>query len=169
MSESRPYLLVDVDGVLNPIALKRSGCRQERVLLPGYERYDIMGFEVHLNPAHGPMLLAAAERAGAQLTWGTTWGHFANEHISPKTGLPKLPVAYTGRHGGIKAECVVPWTDGHTFAWLDDESYEKKTAEILMRGTSQAGAVILVDEATGLTQDRVDAAVAFILGNRKDG
>ena len=121
----RPYLLIDVDGVLNAICCQYTSYRGQPPppvcpLHHGWIKTEGLGYPLLLNPAHGPALLALAEETGAELAWGSTWEHHANEHIGPKIGLPPLPYAPVVR-GGQKALTVVPWTEGRPFVWLDDD------------------------------------------------
>lgn len=83
----RPLVLLDVDGVLNALALQPG---------PAWEHHTCQNwngsYRVRLNPSHGPMLLKLAEETGAELVWATTWCDDANKQIGPKVGLPELPV-----------------------------------------------------------------------------
>ncbi|SCG38097.1 HAD domain-containing protein [Micromonospora coxensis] len=77
-----------------------------------------------LDPDDGPRLVAL----GCQLAWATTWMAEANEVISPRLGLPNLPVVDwpdddedppRGLHW--KTVPLIRWAAGRPFAWLDDE------------------------------------------------
>jgi hypothetical protein len=80
----RPYLLIDVDGVLNPFG---SGVRPE-----GFSRHQLIGYdEVWLSPRHGQWLNQLA--TWFDLVWATTWEHDAPRLIAPILKLPTdLPV-----------------------------------------------------------------------------
>jgi hypothetical protein len=113
----KPYLFIDVDGVLNPE-------RNTRL----FDRYEILGFIVFLRPAHGKHLLGLQEYY--ELVWATSWEHLANEHIGPKIGLPELPVvefgnkyptARMGKNPMIKTAKVMKYANGRPFAWIDDD------------------------------------------------
>ena len=123
---TKPLLLIDVDGVLNPFAVTsladvtdyethwmRPDCWTE----PG----DLL---VWLNPGHGPALTALPY----ELVWATTWQHDANTWIAPRIGLPELPVITwtdmdTMRADGTywKTHEIVRWAAGRPFAWIDDQ------------------------------------------------
>jgi hypothetical protein len=79
---ARPFLLLDIDGPLNPY-------RAEVVPL-SYELHEIQEGEktwkLLLNQQHGVELNALAEVF--QLAWATTWEHGANRLIAPRLGLP---------------------------------------------------------------------------------
>jgi hypothetical protein len=107
----RPLLFLDVDGVLINYHEGVFGDDDNPLL-------------ARVNPAHGPRLLAL----GCELVWATTWMHDANEAISPRLGLPELPVVEwpdsdpdprDRLHG--KTRELVAFAQGRPFAWVDDE------------------------------------------------
>ena len=159
----RPYLLIDVDGVLNALCcqyLPAGGktCPVHR----GWIVSTALGFPLLLNPEHGPKLLEIAEETGAELAWGSTWEHHANEYIGPKIGLPPLPYAPVVR-GSQKALTVVPWTEGRPFVWLDDDTTIPAVASRL---ASQRHVVIATNERHGLTDSSLELARAFLFDLR---
>lgn len=117
---SRPLLLLDVDGPLNPFAAKATR-RPEgfitRRLAPGGVTY-----RVWLNPLHGGQLLRFAEKHDVELVWATTWEHEANRLIGPVIGLPELPVIEWGFKAIMwKFNGVLEYAEGRPLAWLDDD------------------------------------------------
>lgn len=77
-----------------------------------------------LTPGLGSRLTAL----GCCLVWATTWMEEANEVVSPRIGLPRLPVVEwppstdEGRCGlHWKTRPLVEWADGRPFIWVDDE------------------------------------------------
>ncbi|WP_093258887.1 HAD domain-containing protein [Thermostaphylospora chromogena] len=119
----RPLLLLDVDGVLNPLR------RPSRDFQTHDCPVDGTLYRVHLNPKHGAELLLLAEEAGAELVWATTWEHAANEWIGPRIGLPELPVIEMPIIGGrlagpagemFKTPHVAAYVAGRPFVWFDD-------------------------------------------------
>jgi hypothetical protein len=76
-------LSIDVDGVLNPFAVRRG------VVPPGFEEHAIQGYRVLLNRRHGELLMGLADRF--ELVWATTWEADANREIGARIGLPELP------------------------------------------------------------------------------
>jgi hypothetical protein len=62
----KPYLFIDVDGVLNPSGMSYSARDKS-----GFEKYDILGYKVYLNRKHGKQLLALTDYY--ELVWATTW------------------------------------------------------------------------------------------------
>ncbi|MFB7738306.1 hypothetical protein ACFC08_28740 [Streptomyces sp. NPDC056112] len=129
MPDTRPLLLIDVDGPLNPYAAKPhrrpDGYHTHRMRPTGWEQPWQKPLRVWLNPTHGPALQALP----FDLVWCTTWAHEANEWIGPHIGLPELPViawpegAQRHRADGMfwKTEHVVKWAAGRPFAWIDDD------------------------------------------------
>ncbi|MFI0915235.1 hypothetical protein [Streptomyces abikoensis] len=127
---TRPLLLLDVDGPLNPYGAKPErrpeGYQTHRMRPTGWKQHERRKpLRVWLNSTHGPALLALP----FDLVWATTWGHEANELIAPHIGLPELPViewdavAREATPASLfwKTPQVVEYAAGRPFAWLDDD------------------------------------------------
>jgi len=154
---SRPLLLIDVDGPLNPYAAKPTqrppGYRTHRMRPTGWDGPDTKPLRVWLNPAHGPALLALP----FELVWCTTWQAQANDWIGPQLGLPTLehvsfdhvdsrqvpPGLY------FKTPTVVQWARGRPFAWVDDEVTDADREFVAARHQGP-GLLLTVDARTGL-------------------
>jgi hypothetical protein len=154
-----PLVLLDVDGVLNP--LQRS---------PGYQRYRAtpngITYRLLLNPRHGPLLTGLAEATGAELVWASYWTDTANEWIAPRVGLPALrSVPIPPRDplyslGGWKARHVAEWVGERPFVWLEDEP---DVTEALTGGPALGPHLIVpVDPEEGLTDLHVDQARGWL-------
>ncbi|GIH94970.1 HAD domain-containing protein [Planobispora siamensis] len=129
MHETRPLLMLDVDGPLNPYAAKPNrrpaGYTTHRMRPAGWDDPRLRPLRVWLNPGHGPALLALPY----ELVWATTWREEANVWIAPRIGLPRLPVVEwrephtAGGGDGVhwKTRQIVEWARGRAFAWVDDE------------------------------------------------
>jgi hypothetical protein len=166
---SRPLLLVDVDGPLNPYAAKPhqrpQGYETHRLLTPRWEaaeraRLAAYGLpnkrpkplRVWLNPEHGPALAALP----FELVWATTWEGEANGYVSPILGLPHLPViAWPSPRpqpeGKVfwKTPVITDWAAGRPFAWIDDEITEADRAWVTVVHSSPA-LLHRIDPAVGL-------------------
>jgi hypothetical protein len=121
-------LLLDVDGMLHPCDAKPhrrpAGYTTHRLRPRGWE-HARKPLRVWLNPNHGALLTRFAADHGFELAWATTWQHDANTMISPRVGLPELPViefdGHPGTAGGWKFPAVLDYAAGRPLAWLDDD------------------------------------------------
>jgi hypothetical protein len=168
MSETRPILAVDVDGVLNACndGPPAPGWQDARVRPDGPGR----GFRIRHNPAHGAQLLAVAEEADAELVWCTTWEEMANRYIRKLVRLPELPWVpmEPGRAGlkfsevrsvgETKAAAMRAYAVERPFCWLDDEP----DAAWELRGCPVPHLVVRVDSETGLQEEHLAAARAWL-------
>jgi hypothetical protein len=129
-SAQRPLLFLDVDGPLIPFGAS------SHQYPDGYPVYEA-GYELktasnpllaRIDPGHGPQLTAL----GCDLVWATTWMNGANECVSPRIGLPQIPVVIwpdpsdaddQDEQDGLhwKTRPLVAWAAGRSFAWVDDE------------------------------------------------
>lgn len=126
---SRPLLLIDVDGPLNPYGAKAhrrpAGYDTHRLTPTGHFGKP---YRVWLNQQHGPMLLAFAEQFDLELAWATTWEHDANKLIGPRIGLPALPVIeFRFSATQWKYNAVLDFARGRKMAWIDDDFDHYKT------------------------------------------
>jgi hypothetical protein len=152
----RPYLLLDVDGVLNPDFTNRTKMKRQRrsddwVRTRGYDGIKSEWYPLFLNRTHGPALLKLAAQTGAELAWGTTWNEDANKWVGPVVGLPNLPVLTAKRWA--KTATVLPALNGRPFVWLDDEPYVIAAAD-----ESGHGHGVLVDHREGLRPKDLEVA-----------
>jgi hypothetical protein len=140
VSEVRPALLLDVDGVLNPYAAaERPPGYDEHRYQPGL-LWGPRGLRVWLHRGHGPMLVEFAEEHGLELVWATTWEHQANEWIAPRIGLrEELPVIEFGQGVVVKRPAVQRWAEDRPFAWIDDSFTVHD-----LRWADERGATLLV-------------------------
>jgi len=83
--DSRPLVLLDVDGVINDLGALR-GTHRPWVT----ERFDSHGYLIHC-PDYMPGLVQELARL-CEIHWCTTWRHRANDEISDHLGVEPFPV-----------------------------------------------------------------------------
>jgi hypothetical protein len=109
-TRSRLLVALDIDGVLNPhhvapahaaLAARLPGYIDHDVTLPASGRHlpylrghgtETVTGRMLVNEGHARWILSLLER-GVEVSWATTWEHFANEVFGPLLGLPALPLA----------------------------------------------------------------------------
>ncbi|MYU13740.1 hypothetical protein GTZ78_24385 [Streptomyces sp. SID8361] len=148
----RPLLFLDVDGPLIPFGTSSS---HPQTAAADSSASPDQGnpLLIRLDPGLGSRLMAL----GCHLVWATTWMEAANEAVSPRIGLPRLPVmewsapcADEGPRGlHWKTRHLVEWADGRPFIWVDDEI---SAMDRLWVDVSHPGPSLLhrVDPAKGL-------------------
>ncbi|MEV6242023.1 HAD domain-containing protein [Lentzea sp. NPDC051838] len=163
---SRPAILVDVDGPLNPFLAKPTlrpiGYSTHRIRPAGFSR----PLRVWLDPSHGPWLLSLAAATRADLVWATTWEHEANKFIGPLLGLPELEwIDFGGRgadhHDGLhgKVPAIAEWAGTRPIAWLDDE-FQPRDPEW---ATSRPGTLLVpVDPREGIGIEHLSQVHTFL-------
>ena len=170
---NRPWLFLDVDGVLNPfVEIER--------LPPGYALHDVIiapdsrqlarserGREltIALNTAHGEWLRDLA--VDFDLVWATAWGEHANEHISPRLGLPRLPVVIPhplGLYRSAKRPAIIDFAKERPLAWIDDaiNSIDFQWARSRRGGSSGVPTrLVKVRPEVGLTEAHIEELRRF--------
>lgn len=153
-SPHRPWLLIDVDGVLNPLLVSEA-----------FEVYRLAPIDwagpplsVQLSPRLGTWITGLADLF--DLAWATTWEESANTVIAPIVGLPTdLPVIpfreprLRHRWGlSFKTPSVAAWVGDRPFVWLDDDTTDADTT--WLRSVPGIGPFHLqhVDPRIGLTE-----------------
>ena len=116
VSPGKPLLLLDIDGVLNPLSNNPP---------PGYQTYWIDGYSVALSERHGRWFRELHDLF--DIVWASTWEHSANESVGPLLGLPQLGVVEFGedRVGDTwKLQAVVAYAEDRPLVWIDDMLYD---------------------------------------------
>jgi len=157
----RPWLFLDVDGVLIPFGA--SGTTASDVSIDdGEPSRAVNPLIARIRKGIGPVLAALP----FELAWATTWESEANDSLTVPLGLPNLPVVAwadaspdeerdlaAGRHW--KTRPLVTWAAGRPFAWVDDEITDRDRSWV--SGHHPAPTLLhRVDAATGLTDDDID-------------
>jgi hypothetical protein len=152
---THPFLLMDVDGVLNP----NSDCPA------GFAEFAIYPEDeepVRLCAIHGDWLRELSEHF--ILAWATSWGEDANVHLCPHFGLPELP-AIPCPPAPFDASAKVPAIDSFVgdsaVAWVDD--IVTPEARRWAQKRKFPTVLVEVDHALGLTRDAVDELLAWRL------
>jgi hypothetical protein len=168
MADRPPAVLLDVDGVLNPLRRAHRGYRRHRARPHG------VTFRLWLNTAHGPSLRGLIADTGAELVWASYWCANANDWIAPRIGLPRLPYVPIPSPppdsglslGAWKARNVALWAGRRPFVWFEDEP------DVTDCLTTEQGIgrhlLIAVDPLVGLTDDHLERARSW-LGGFGDG
>lgn len=115
VTNQRPYLLIDIDGVLSPFGAS--------IKPPGFRHFARVDgeFDLWLNPASRDLLVRM--QAWFDLVWATTWEHKANSLVAPLLGLPQLPVIEFGKDHLAetpKLPDVQRFVGTRPCAWIDD-------------------------------------------------
>ncbi|MFQ5968727.1 MAG: hypothetical protein ACE5MI_14175 [Acidimicrobiia bacterium] len=155
-SRGKPYLLIDVDGVLAPFG--------PGVKPSGFSRYTVAGEGEHrvwLNRAHGAWLSALHQRY--ELVWATGWGRQAAQLIAPILELPPMAVIEFSRSPALgaawKLPDVVAFVGDTPTAWIDDDL--DALAGQWAAHRSSPTLLIKPDRAVGLTRHHIKQLIDF--------
>jgi hypothetical protein len=149
--DTRPLLLLDVDGVLQPVG---------SAVPPGFERLELADSVVVLNRAHGDWLRDVAELF--EIVWASTWAASANELIGSRLGLPAvahIELGTLGTDGTRKLRSVQTFVADRSFAWIDDELFEDAFEWAASR--PERSLLIRTQAYVGMTAEHVRALEAF--------
>jgi hypothetical protein len=168
--DPRPWLFLDVDGVLNAYALARRGSRNA---FGDFRAVQAMGFALWLSEEMGRRLAALP----VDIAWSTTWSPYVDDVIVEEVGLPRgLPVAATPPEDGS-----VPWRtnwklvqvrsflagDVRPFVWLDDDALDEPGPEGITPREWAASLpvpslLIAPSPTTGIQPGEIDSIEAWV-------
>jgi len=172
----RPYLFLEVDGVLN-VLQKDIGTHTEMFddFAEHVVPYDtVSGYRRSVSVWLSPSMSARVAGLAADIHWVTTWADRAGSTIAPRCGLPRdLPVLT--RDGGgeewdldwkLRAVRTIVEQDPRPFVWIDDD------IDFLQDGSlspwawagslSQPNLLIAPEAGTGLLARHLDLVDEFL-------
>jgi hypothetical protein len=162
MIQTKPLLLLDVDGVLCP--------RGEG---PGESMRTLVldGFPFIFSERLPARLSTLSERF--VLVWATSWGQAANEHLAPVLGLVELPVisfaGLSARSGRTwKLPAVKRFIADRPMAWVDDDF--RSDAHAWAQKRPEPTLLLDINPSWGLAEANVDSLISFadrLAGNRQ--
>jgi len=154
-----PFLLLDVDGVLNPVLHGGS--------LPGFSRHGVEASDgrehvVWLNPQHGLWLNMLAGRF--ELVWATGWERDAPRILGPLLGLPPFGVIEFTQRPALRVALrklpdVQRFVGDGPVAWVDDDLGAEAHDWARQRGAPTL--LVQPDRHVGLVRRHVDELLAF--------
>jgi hypothetical protein len=157
---TRPVVLLDLDGVLNPFGAPTCPVgHEERVLFEGEE-------PVRFHPAHGDWI---RELAGVgDLWWATGWGENANDRYVPLLGVGPLPVVRfppVPFAPELKVPAIHAAVGSRPAAWIDDNHTDAGRRWAAARRSPTL--LVPIDPATGWTRTDVDHVVEWVTDLRR--
>ena len=156
---SRPFLMVDIDGVISLFAdgLRDSGTRAEGSF------HSIEGIPHFLSATAAAHLLAL--RSDFDLVWASGWEDRAEDHLPHLLGLPQgLPFLRFERDVGRsnahwKLDAIEAFAGARALAWIDDALDEECHA---WAGAREAPTLLVQTEPTrGLTAAEAERLSAW--------
>ncbi|WP_433479526.1 HAD domain-containing protein [Spirillospora sp. CA-142024] len=152
---TRPLLLLDVDGVLNPYGYssRPTGFTDHR-LFP--EDDD----PVLVNAEHGIWITELTRVY--DVTWATGWNDNANRLLAPLLGIAPLPVLTMPPipfHPSGKVPIVARLARHRPTAWIDD--LHTPQAHTWADNRPEPTLLITIDPSTGLTRGSIDQALVW--------
>jgi hypothetical protein len=151
---SRPILLVDVDGVLNPYGFDAPP--------EGFQRFDVFSGEepVLVSRMHGRWLRELG--AVFDLMWATSWNDDANRLLAPLLGIEALPVVSMPEPPfppSAKVGLIAAAIGSSVAAWLDDQHGE--AAQAWANARRDPTLLVGIEPAIGLRRNDVDRLLAW--------
>ncbi|WP_160050864.1 HAD domain-containing protein [Nocardiopsis sp. FR4] len=178
METRPPYLLLDVDGVLNPFPGPSGSLppehRPHRVTYNGNPNVPVW-----LHPDHGIWLNALHSMNLVRPVWATSWLGEADRLISPRLGLGTLghidlgtPADVLTRHpnGHLwKREPVAAWAGNEPLVWIDDDFAQPDHDWAKQRAVDGVPTLLIQpDPYRGLQREHIDAVRMWAIAVMRD-
>ena len=155
----KPFLLLDIDGVLCPETL-------DGALPAGCEWLRVSGGCVPFDGRNVDRLRRL--RRAFECVWATSWEERANAELGPAHGLPVLPVVALGSSEdapfGVtwKLAALAAFAGERPLAWVDDDLWEDAFAWAAARTSAGTPTLLLrPDPRQGWTAAQVDELLVF--------
>jgi hypothetical protein len=172
VGRERPWLFLDVDGVLNAYDLAG---RPPPCAFGDFRKVHAMGFRLWLSRQMGRRLA----RLPVDIAWSTTWSPYVDDVIAGAVGLPRgLPVAASPpalvdeqRYDNWKLVQVRSFLTARPrpFVWLDDDALDAPGPEGITPRRWAAGLdlpslLVAPSPATGLRPGELDEIAGWLDG-----
>jgi hypothetical protein len=155
---NRPYLLLDIDGVLCPTV---SACPE------GFQPFSTPNMpedgtfdEAWFAAVHGDWLHELSE--SFELVWASAWGYTANAVVGPILSIPELafvPFPPLPFHPSEKVPAIDAFVGERPAAWIDDLLTDEAHAWAAAR--PHPTLLVPAEPHVGLTREHVDELLAW--------
>lgn len=159
---SAPWLLIDVDGVIN-VDVSNSVAKKTGLRTVSARARDGWRYKITYDPEVHTWFRELSD-AGLRLAWCTTWQDEANSLLPDKLGLPELPVVTFDKHReGTKVPGIARFLSGEEldapFAWIDDEIGNDDRVLLRRYELKQDYLLVGTDPRVGMTAEHVQQII----------
>lgn len=151
---TRPLLLLDIDGVLNPYGTPDPPAGfTEHHLFPDEE-------PVRVNPTHGIWITTASDVL--DIAWASSWNDDANRLLAPLLNIAPLPVVTMPPppfDPSQKVPLIATYARERPTAWIDD--VHPPHAHKWAANRAVPTLLVTADPAIGLTREAINDVIAW--------